>query len=131
MSGRLLLDTHALLWWMADDAQLSPRIRDRIALPEEEVFVSAASVWEIAIKARKGKLHGVGPYLEQQAKLHADWGFVPVAIGPEDAVMAGSIALPHGDPFDRVLIVQARRLDADLATCDRAIADHCERAVWA
>ncbi len=130
MSPPLLLDTHALLWWMADDTQLSSTVRERMADTDQEVLVSAASLWEIAIKTRKGRLQGTRPYLEQHARLHIEWGFVPVAIDLEDAVVAGDITLPHGDPFDRVLIAQAQRLGADLATCDRAIREVFERTVW-
>lgn len=74
MSPPLLLDTHVLLWWMMDDPQLSAKVRERLAQADQEVPVSAASVWEIAIKTRKGRLHGTRPYLEQHARLHLEWG---------------------------------------------------------
>lgn len=129
MSPPLLLDTHVLLWWMMDDPQLSAKVRERLAQADQGP-VSAASVWEIAIKTRKGRLHGTRPYLEQHARLHLEWGFVPVAIELEDAVVAGGLSLPHGDPFDRLLMAQAQRRGADLATCDRTIRDVFERTVW-
>lgn len=121
MKRPLLLDTHALLWWMMDDPQLPPDLRQRMADPQQPVLVSAASVWEIAIKRRRGRLSGVDAYLADHAGLHRDWGFQPVAIDPADAAAAGSFDFAHADPFDRVLIAQSRRTGADLATCDTSI----------
>ena len=113
MSRSLLLDTHALLWWMMDDPQLPAGLRERLADVVQVVYVSAASVWEIAIKHRRGRLHGVEDYLAAHAALHEEWGFQPVAIDASDASEAGSSTFDHADPFDRVLIAQSRRLDAE------------------
>ncbi len=100
----LLLDTHVLLWWDRDDARLSIDARAAIAHVDNRVFVSAASPWEIAIKARKGKLRFSG---SPTALIDAN-GFLPLAITPTHAAAAGSLAWDHEDPFDRVLVVQAR-----------------------
>jgi len=123
-----LLDTCALLWWMADSPDLGSRARRVIVDRRNQVVVSAASLWEIAIKRRKGKLRGVDEYLVRHGELHAGWGFATLVIEPADAVAAGT--LPHGDPFDRMLIVQARRLDARIVTCDDSIRAHYDACVW-
>jgi PIN domain nuclease of toxin-antitoxin system len=100
----LLLDTHVLLWWDRDDSRLSKEVRAAIADIDNGVFVSAASPWEIAIKARKGKLRFTG---SPAALIEAN-GFLPLAISPVHAEAAGSLAWDHTDPFDRVLVVQAQ-----------------------
>jgi PIN domain nuclease of toxin-antitoxin system len=100
----LLLDTHVLLWWDRDDGRLSKEARRAIADGDNRVFVSAASPWEIAIKARKGKLRFGGSVV---ALIEAN-GFLPLAISPAHAEGAGSLTWDHADPFDRVLVVQAR-----------------------
>jgi len=100
----LLLDTHVLLWWDADDPQLGPEARAAIADSANRVHVSAASLWEIAIKARKGKLSLGGPL----DGLIAGHGFLPLPMMPEHAIAAGSLDWDHPDPFDRMLVAQAR-----------------------
>lgn len=100
----LLLDTHVLLWWDRDDSRLSKEARAAIADIDNRVFVSAASPWEIAIKAKKGKLRFTG---SPAALIEAN-GFLPLAISPAHAEAAGSLAWDHADPFDRVLVVQAQ-----------------------
>lgn len=101
----LLLDTHVLLWWDQDDQQLSRAARQAIADGDNRVFVSAASPWEIAIKARKGKLRFSGSPV---ALIDAN-GFLPLAITPAHAEAAGALDWTHRDPFDRMLVVQAQR----------------------
>lgn len=100
----LLLDTHILLWWDQDDARLSSVARALIADPENDVFVSAASPWEIAIKARKGKLVFTG----SASGLIEDNGFLPMPITPQHGAAAGQLDWDHPDPFDRMLVVQSR-----------------------
>ncbi len=129
-SSRLLLDTHALLFWLADDPALPRGVRQKLAAPETEVFVSAASLWEIAIKTRRGRLTGLSDYLTHHAELHREWGLLPVTMSLEDAVVAGSLPTEHTDPFDRMLVAQATRLDALLVTRDAAIRAFCKRTYW-
>ena len=93
-------------------------------------MISTASLWEIAIKRRKGRLTGVDEYLAGYAEWHARWGFTAVAIEPLDAVAAASLEMPYDDPFDRMLIVQARRIGARIVTCDTAIRHHVPHCVW-
>jgi PIN domain nuclease of toxin-antitoxin system len=113
----LLLDTHVFLWWDRQDPALNEHARDAIADPHNDVFISAASVWEIAIKRRLGKLmfHG-----SASAAIGAN-GFEELPIVPLDAEDAGNLAWPHDDPFDRLLVAQAMRLGFVLLTADHSI----------
>jgi PIN domain nuclease of toxin-antitoxin system len=115
---------------MADAPELSRNARKAIANRRNEVVVSAACLWEIAIKRRKGKLFGVDDYLARHVELHAAWGFTTVVIEPADAVAAGALRFPHDDPFDRMLVVQSRRLGARIVTCDEKIRRHVPGCVW-
>jgi len=94
------------------------------------IVVSAASLWEIAIKRRKGRLTGVDAYLGNYEELHARWGFATLVIEPADAVAAGGLSMGHDDPFDRMLVVQARRIGARIVTCDDAIRSHVRGCLW-
>jgi PIN domain nuclease of toxin-antitoxin system len=126
----LLLDTCALLWWMADAPELGRRARLAIGKRDNRIVVSAASLWEIAIKRRRGRLAGVDEYLSRHTELHAAWGFSTLVIEAADAVAAGTLAVPHDDPFDRMLIVQSRRLAAPVVTCDEAIRRYVPGCIW-
>jgi PIN domain nuclease of toxin-antitoxin system len=99
---RLLLDTRALLWWLADEG-LNPGARDAIADPGNIVVVSAASAWEISIKKALGKLAAPDD-LEQQMQTG---GLVPLPISIAHGIGAGQLPRHHEDPFDRMLIAQA------------------------
>jgi PIN domain nuclease of toxin-antitoxin system len=111
---RLLLDAHALLWWLADDPTLDRKARVLISDPTNEVIVSAVTVWEIAIKRAIGKLDapdGLAAALERS-------GFIEAPITAGDAERAGGLEPIHRDPFDRMLIAQAGRLRAIVVTRD-------------
>jgi PIN domain nuclease of toxin-antitoxin system len=105
---RLLLDTHALLWWLDGDERLSKAARQAIADPKATIFVSAASAWEIATKVRIGKLPGAIEVADRLSSILADQSFKPLAIGIEHARRAGLMPGEHRDPFDRMLIAQAQ-----------------------
>jgi PIN domain nuclease of toxin-antitoxin system len=113
----LLLDTHVLLWWDGSDPALNPKARETIAAQDNNVFVSAASVWEIAIKRRLGKLIFQGPVT---ATIGGN-GFHELPILPIDGENAGDLAWDHSDPFDRLLVAQAMRLGFTLLTANRTI----------
>ncbi len=115
---RLLLDTHIFLWWLSDDPLLPAAAKAAIADPASEVFVSAASVWEIAIKHALGRLDFP---VAQISTVIADAGFVPLGIETEHALLAGSLPPHHHDPFDRMLIAQAIREGLTIVSVDRAI----------
>jgi PIN domain nuclease of toxin-antitoxin system len=110
----LLLDTHALLWWLADDPALATEAREAIADGNNIVAVSSASAWEISIKRALGKL--IAPEdLEQQIEAN---GFVPLPITIADGLAAGQLPPHHDDPFDRMLVAQARTRHLTLVSRD-------------
>ena len=110
----LLLDAHALLWWLADSAELATQARAAIADPLNDVLVSAATVWEIEIKRQLGKLKA--PKSLADALEPAGLGDLPITT--RDAERAARLPDHHRDPFDRMLVAQAQRLDAILVTRD-------------
>ena len=116
----LLLDTHVLLWWLADDPRLTPAMREAIADPSTSVVVSAASAWEAAIKAAVGKLR-VPDGLREELVRH---GFDELPVTVEDGLAAGALPRHHSDPFDRMLIAQAARRQFVLVTADRRFSEY-------
>jgi PIN domain nuclease of toxin-antitoxin system len=124
----LLLDTHVFLRWDCKHPALTAEAKALIADAANRVFISAGSVWEIAIKRRLGKLSFSG---SPTAAITAN-GFEELAILPLDAEHAGELAWTHADPFDRLLVAQARRLAATLVTADAAVLDYGNVALlWA
>jgi PIN domain nuclease of toxin-antitoxin system len=115
---KLLLDTHALLWWVADDPRLSRAARSAVAAQQAEVAVSAATLWEISIKRSRGKLE-VGPEELRAALDDAQFRRLPIDF--DHAWEAGALPLHHADPFDRVLVAQARVEGMTIITRDPAI----------
>lgn len=126
----ILLDTHALLWWLDGDARLSRRVRTLIEKADEEVLVSAATAWEIATKVRLGKLPGAGEVAENFLEMVATQGFRVLAISAEDALLAGSLDSNHRDPFDRMLAAQARRRRLQIASRDAALERLGAERLW-
>ena len=126
---RLLLDTHALLWWATLDRRLSSKAKKAIARQESEVYVSAASAWEIATKSRLGKLDwpveagSVRDYVIAQ-------GFRPLPISIEHAERAGQLPIEHRDPFDRMLIAQAQAEDLLLVSNETLFDASAVRRHW-
>ena len=112
---QLLLDTHALIWWLSNDSTLSVEARDAIAEPDNIVFVSAASAWEIAIKKSLGKLQAPDD-LKVQIK---EKRFTPLAISIDHALTVEKLPPHHQDAFDRILIAQAMTENLVVATRDR------------
>ncbi len=116
---RLLLDTHILLWWLGDNPSLPARADTLIADPANEVFVSPISLWEIAIKARLGKI--VADVDDVRAAV-LESGFVSLPFSLEHAVTVVRLPDHHRDPFDRALVAQAWYEPLHLLTHDRLIA---------
>lgn len=114
---KLLLDTHVLLWWLADDTRLSETAANAIGNDANPVLVSAATVWEIEIKRAKGALTAPDDVIEQIDAA----GFDPLPITAAHARHAGRLPRHHDDPFDRMLVAQAAAEDATLVTSDGAI----------
>lgn len=113
---RLLLDTHVVIWWLADDATLSEEIKTLID-EEPEIYVSAATVWEVAIKQALGKLKEPADLPERIR----DAEFRALAIRADHAITAGRLPMIHRDPFDRMLVAQARCEGLTLVTRDPEI----------
>jgi len=113
---RLLLDTHVLLWWLADDRKLAKPAREIIANPNNEVHVSSASVWEAAIKAALGRLEIELDALEDAIVRN---GFRPLPVGFRHALTAGQLPSVHRDPFDRMLVAQASVEELRVVSHDR------------
>ena len=113
---RLLLDTHTLLWWLDGDRRLSRRARTALGDEDNAIFVSAASAWELATKARLGKLPGAIDVATDVAGCLARQGFLDLPITVHHAQRAGSLQIPHRDPFDRMLIAQAQMEDLPIVT---------------
>lgn len=105
---RLLLDTHALIWWLAGDEALSLRARDAIADEANSIAVSAASAMEVATKFRIGKLPGAALLAQDFETIIAGQGFLELPISVRHARLAGDMNIAHKDPFDRFLIAQAQ-----------------------
>jgi PIN domain nuclease of toxin-antitoxin system len=111
---RVLLDTHVLLWWLSDDAQLPPRFRAAIADPENEVRVSAITFAEVSIKQSLEKLEA--PYISDD--LLTEQGMIALPFEAAHARRLRELPLHHRDPFDRMLIAQAIEEDLLLVTAD-------------
>ena len=116
---RLLLDTHILLWWLNDDPLLPSTARTYIADPENEVFVSSLSVWEIAVKSQLGKLDAEAGVISAAI---AQSRFMPLPFTIKHAVEITRLPHHHRDPFDRALIAQARTEPLRLLTHDSLVA---------
>lgn len=115
---RLLLDTNALLWWATDESLLSKPARSAIGDAANWVAVSAASIWEIAIKRAAGKLFGPDSLSENVS----DYGLNALPITHQHAWAAGRLPLHHRDPFDRLLVAQAQLGGLTLVTRDARFA---------
>ena len=115
----LLLDTHVILWWLADDPTLADEIKATLD-HEPDVYVSAATIWEVAIKQAIGKL----PEPAGLPERIRDSGFAELPISSQHAMTAGRLPPIHRDPFDRMLVAQATVEGLTLVTSDPAIANY-------
>ena len=127
---RVMLDTHAFLWWSLDDARLSDGARRLIRDGRNDVVVSVASIWEVAIKASKGKIDlpmAVDAYVEDRLRRNR-WS--TLAVDVRHAVRAAALPMIHADPFDRVLVAQAQLESLPLVTTDAAITRYDVETIW-
>jgi PIN domain nuclease of toxin-antitoxin system len=127
---RLLLDTHALLWWLDGDRRLPLKVRRAMAGDANTILVSAASAWEITTKARIGKLPGALDVAADVAGCVAGQGFGTLDITLLHAQRAGNLGGAHRDPFDRMLVAQAQLEDVALVSDDEVFDDYDVRRFW-
>jgi len=127
---RLLLDTHAFLWWVADDEALTVRARAAIADPANECLVSAASAWEIAIKASIGKLtlaRDARRFLPEELAAN---GFEPLPVTVTHSARVAGLPFHHRDPFDRLLAAQALEERVAIVSADAVFGKYGVKRVW-
>lgn len=127
---KLLLDTHAFLWWLEGNARLPATARRAIQDADNDIIVSAATAWEIATKYRLGKLREAAAVVEDVAGAIAAQGFEELPISVDDAARAGSLPGPHRDPFDRMLIAQALVRNLTLVSTDETFDTYRVRRLW-
>lgn len=128
--ARYLIDTHALLWWLDGDKRLTRKPRALITSEDNEILVSAASVWEITTKARIGKLPGALEVAADVPACVAAQGFSALPISLEHAQLAGTLPGPHRDPFDRMLIAQAQAERVPIVSIDPAFDGYGVTRIW-
>lgn len=127
---RALLDTHVFLWWIAGEPQLSPRARKIISTGENKLYLSAASGWEMAIKARLGKLflpEDLESFISEQLAINA---IEPLTILMRHALHVYTLPDFHRDPFDRLLVAQAQLENLPIVTADPQIARYPVEVIW-
>lgn len=127
---RVLLDTHVFLWWITDDPRLSKQAREIISDGKNLLFFSAASGWEIAIKAKLGKLSvpdNLEAFIIEQL---AENAITPLPVRLSHALHVYNLPVHHRDPFDRILIAQAQVEDLPILTGDPAIAQYPVEVIW-
>ena len=127
---RILLDTHALIWWLTDSRRLSEAVRHAIFDPLNEKQVSAATAWEITTKHRLGKLPEAADIALDPAGAIADQGFEELPITVDDASRAGALPELHRDPFDRMLIAQALSRNLVLISSESIFDRYGIRRLW-
>lgn len=127
---RLLLDTHALVWWLFDDPRLGRTAREMIRFRENEIIVSSVSAFEIATKYRLGKWPEVAEIVSNFETLEMTERFSLLPVNHVHALRAGQLSAGHKDPFDRVLAAQSLIEDAPLVTSDQAFASFPVPTAW-
>lgn len=127
---KLLLDTHTFLWWNTDDPQLSWRAREMISDGRNEIFLSAASVWEISIKTAKGKLVLPEPPAQYISNRISLYQLHPLPVQIHHAVQVYNLPMHHADPFDRLLVAQSQIESMPLISVDADIRRYEVKVVW-
>ena len=127
---RALLDTHTFIWWITDDPRLSPRVREIIGNGKNELFLSAASGWEMAIKAKLGRLQlpdSLERFIPEQMALNA---IESLPVQMSHALHVYKLPTHHRDPFDRLLIAQAQLENLPILTVDPQISRYPVKVIW-
>lgn len=126
----VLLDTHVILWWFDGGSKVSRQVRLLIEDPAVRVYFSAASVWEIAIKYKAGKLDAAASLIRRFATAMETDRFTELPVSAKHALAAGLLETRHKDPFDRMLIAQARIESLPIASTDARFDEYEVRRVW-
>jgi PIN domain nuclease of toxin-antitoxin system len=125
-----LVDTVVFLWGLGEVHRLSDRARQILSDESEEIYLSAASSWEIAIKVQKKRLSLPGAPKDFLNQVMQRWELLPLAITHMHAMEAAELPMHHSDPFDRMLIAQARSEGLVLLTADRMFANYDVETLW-
>jgi PIN domain nuclease of toxin-antitoxin system len=126
----LLLDTHAFLWWVDGSPRLPKRARAAIGRPGEQVIVSLASCWEMAIKVSLGRLKLSAPLDRFVAEHMAASGFQPLALTLTHVARVATLPFHHRDPFDRLLAAQALDESMEIVSADRIFTRYDIKRIW-
>lgn len=126
----VLLDTHVVLWWFIDDPSISKRARDVIANPDTTVYVSSASAWEISVKYALGRLSGAQNIVKNFHSLVRKARFEELPVTIEHGLAAGLLKPFHRDPFDRMLIAQAKHEKLGIVTSDTVFKKYRTKVIW-
>lgn len=127
---RMLLDTHAFIWWIAGDTRLPVAVRRAIGNESNRKLVSAASAWEITIKFSLGRLPGAALLASDVGGAIVGEGFAELPVTVDDAARAGLLPGPHRDPFDRMFIAQALSRDLVLVSVESLFDGYGVRRLW-
>jgi len=127
---RLLLDTHAFLWWLIDDSRLSRMARETIMSADNAVYVSAVTGWEVATKHRMGKLPEADAVIARLPEITVRAGIATLPLEFSHGVRSGNYRNNHGDPFDRMLAAQAEIEDLTLVSRDPVFRDFPVKVLW-
>src|SRR5580692_6130715 len=126
----MLLDSHALLWWILDDPALTPVAREAISGTGNTVLISAASAWELAIKFQAGKLPEAGDLVSNFPSEGEREGFQLLPISAEHGIRAGLLPGLHKDPFDRMLIAQSQAENIPIISNEAVFEGNGVRRLW-
>ncbi len=126
---KYLLDSHVLLWWLQNDPALSSKALRAISSADNEIFISAVTAWELAIKNHSGKLE-IHKLLDGLESKLTEEGFFTITISMRHALRAGALPSHHRDPFDRMLIAQAQVEDLSLISNDSMFDQYGVRRIW-
>jgi PIN domain nuclease of toxin-antitoxin system len=127
---RLLVDSNALYWWWTKRERLTRAALEALRADDSELYVSAATAWELATKHRIGKLPGAEAFLPDFAELLEESRMRPMRVELIHALEAGGLPGLHRDPFDRLFIAQAMREDLGVVTADRVFKEYGLKVIW-
>jgi PIN domain nuclease of toxin-antitoxin system len=126
---KVLLDTHALVWWLEAKENLSRKAKEIIEESDTVVFISAASGWELAIKTQIGKFKSAQLVKGLEKEIEKE-GFIELPVSLKHALLAGSLDSAHKDPFDRLLIAQAQVEEVPIVSNDKVFDKFSVRRLW-